>query len=189
MEHFYQSIQGFSEDKHQGVLLRHFLNNIAPEGRLRFVEIGVLNGRCSAMWNVMLHNWSIENNRQYEYYAVDHFLGSAEHQKGVDYFQNATNNLRPLLYLPNHFEIIRNDSTQQAQLFPANYFDFVYIDASHDYLSVLDDINAWFPKVKTGGILCGDDYCAGWEGVVRAVDDTFKGKVEIIGESQWFVVK
>jgi hypothetical protein len=39
-----------------------------------------------------------------------------------------------------------------------NYFDWVYIDADHSYDSVKKDLNHWFPQVKKGGFLCGDDY-------------------------------
>ncbi len=41
----------------------------------------------------------------------------------------------------------------------ANYsFDMVYIDGAHDYKSVKADLEAWYPKVKNGGIFAGHDY-------------------------------
>ena len=36
--------------------------------------------------------------------------------------------------------------------------DFVYLDARHDYRSVVEDICSWFPLVTPGGILAGHDY-------------------------------
>ena len=39
--------------------------------------------------------------------------------------------------------------------------DFVYIDARRDYDSVKEDLNAWFRKVKPGGIFAGHDYVDG----------------------------
>ena len=36
--------------------------------------------------------------------------------------------------------------------------DFVYLDARHDYRSVVEDVCAWFPLVTPGGILAGHDY-------------------------------
>ena len=32
------------------------------------------------------------------------------------------------------------------------------IDAGHDYNSVKKDIEEWWPKVKIGGVMGGDDY-------------------------------
>lgn len=37
-------------------------------------------------------------------------------------------------------------------------FDWVYIDALHDYQSCLDDMRAWAPLIRSGGALCGHDY-------------------------------
>lgn len=37
-------------------------------------------------------------------------------------------------------------------------FDFVYVDALHDYASCLADMRAWAPLIKPGGVLSGHDY-------------------------------
>lgn len=39
--------------------------------------------------------------------------------------------------------------------------DFVYLDARHDFLGVLSDITAWWPKLRSGGIFAGHDHCDG----------------------------
>jgi hypothetical protein len=36
--------------------------------------------------------------------------------------------------------------------------DFVYLDANHRYDAVREDLHAWWPKVRKGGMLAGDDY-------------------------------
>lgn len=36
--------------------------------------------------------------------------------------------------------------------------DFVYLDAMHDYESVLADCENWWHVVRPGGVLCGDDW-------------------------------
>lgn len=48
-------------------------------------------------------------------------------------------------------------------------FDWIFIDASHDTLDVFLDLDMYWPLVKTGGVLCGDDW--NWPGVQRAVND------------------
>jgi hypothetical protein len=52
--------------------------------------------------------------------------------------------------------------------------DWAYIDGDHTYEAVLADLNAFYPLVKAGGMLAGDDYgMVGWweDGVRRAVDE------------------
>lgn len=54
-------------------------------------------------------------------------------------------------------EFIRELSTEGSKKFEDNSLDFVYIDGNHDSKYVLEDLKAWYPKVKLGGFLCGDD--------------------------------
>ena len=45
--------------------------------------------------------------------------------------------------------------------------DFIYIDASHYYKDVIDDLNAWHPFLNENGIICGDDWDWGENGDVK----------------------
>ncbi len=66
--------------------------------------------------------------------------------------------------------LLRQASPQAAANFQDSALDFVYIDALHQYEPVLQDMQAWFPKVKRGGILAGHDYLNGeWRGVMYGV--------------------
>ena len=49
--------------------------------------------------------------------------------------------------------------------------DLIYIDGGHDYRDVKSDIDAYWPLVRPGGVLLGDDYHAGGPGVIRAADE------------------
>jgi hypothetical protein len=49
--------------------------------------------------------------------------------------------------------------------------DAIYIDAGHEYEHVTADLKAWWPVLKPGGMMFGDDYHLQWIGVVRAVHD------------------
>jgi hypothetical protein len=55
-------------------------------------------------------------------------------------------------------EVMREFSTIAAQKFNDGSLDFVYIDANHNLPNVIADINAWLPKVRSGGIIAGHDY-------------------------------
>jgi len=52
------------------------------------------------------------------------------------------------------------------------YFDFIYLDASHLYKDVKRDLKEWFPKLKRGGIMAGHDYIEDEDfGVIEAVNN------------------
>jgi hypothetical protein len=55
-------------------------------------------------------------------------------------------------------EVHRALSTEIANKFPDEYFDFVYIDANHTYSACLEDLCALDPKVKRTGFILGHDY-------------------------------
>ncbi len=53
--------------------------------------------------------------------------------------------------------------------------DLIYIDASHDYEDVLADLKAYYPLVRSGGVMFGDDFVECWPGVIQAVNEFFDG--------------
>jgi predicted O-methyltransferase YrrM len=65
--------------------------------------------------------------------------------------------------------IYKLSSEEAIDNYKDNSLDFVFIDASHDYESVLQDMRSWYAKVKPGGIFAGDDHDSNWPGVTQAV--------------------
>lgn len=59
---------------------------------------------------------------------------------------------------PGRYKIHRTYSVDASRLFSDSQLDYVYIDARHDYAGVLEDMNAWWPKLKVGGLFCGHDF-------------------------------
>ena len=71
-------------------------------------------------------------------------------------------------------QVHRSSSSDAASSFEPHYFDWVYIDGNHLYEFVKQDLEDYWPAVKPGGLLTGDDYSdPGWweDGVRRAVDE------------------
>lgn len=67
--------------------------------------------------------------------------------------------------------LIKSKSVDAAEKLPDQYLDMVYLDAAHYYDGVYADLVAWYPKVKSGGIVSGHDYlCADYQ-VKEAVAD------------------
>lgn len=64
--------------------------------------------------------------------------------------------------------------------------DFIFIDGDHCYESVTEDIHAWLPKLKSGGLFGGHDWdnprCGKIrDGVQRAVEECFVEAQQTIG--------
>lgn len=55
-------------------------------------------------------------------------------------------------------EVHRSFSQDAVAAFPDDYFDFIYLDGDHHYEAVVADLDAYFPKVQSGGLIIGDDY-------------------------------
>ena len=133
--------------------LASLVNELFPNGK--GVEIGVLNGEYS---KIILERW--ENGQLFMVDAWRHLDGYIDMNGQDDKYHHdclirACQNTKKW---ENRAHIVRMDSVASANIFPDEYFDFVYIDADHSYEGVVRDIKAWWPKVKKGGLFCGDDY-------------------------------
>jgi hypothetical protein len=70
---------------------------------------------------------------------------------------------------------VREKSEDVVDNFKDKDFDFIYIDAIHLYENVINDVKNYLPKVKSNGIIFGDDYSRQFPGVINAINDAFKG--------------
>jgi hypothetical protein len=62
-------------------------------------------------------------------------------------------------------KLVRSDSNYLINNVEDNSLDFVFIDGDHSYEGVKIDIENSFSKVKSGGLISGDDY-----GLIPTVD-------------------
>lgn len=98
-------------------------------------------------------------------FAVDHWQGSEEHLR-MD-----VRDWLPTLYqqflsnvihtgLTDKIVPIRMSSLEAAQKLHSIdlQIDLVYLDGAHDYISVYNDICAWYPYIAEKGIMTGDDW-------------------------------
>jgi len=58
----------------------------------------------------------------------------------------------------DQIQIHRAFSADVADQFPDAYFDWLYIDGMHTCDAVLEDLRAYWPKLKPDGFLLGHDY-------------------------------
>ncbi len=177
MNHFYKEIQNwFNYERVFDLAISKAQNGS------KFVEIGVWKGGSTAYMGVEI----INSGKKIEYDAIDTFEGSREHGVVHGLYEEAFNNLKPLIDL-NVVNLIKGHSQEVVEKYIDESIDFCFIDGSHEYEDVKKDILAYLPKVKKGGILAGHDYDKIWDGVIRAVDETL-GKVEIVNGS-WIYYK
>jgi predicted O-methyltransferase YrrM len=79
--------------------------------------------------------------------------------------------------------VIQAASLEAADQVADRSVDWVFIDALHDYRSVVADIGAWSRKLKPGGLLSGHDW--GREGVTDAVLRVFRPEQVELQHSIW----
>lgn len=134
--------------------LLHYINdNLKLSGY--GIEIGV---QTSAFSDYILGIWK----RCDKLYLMDCW----QEQENYDDGANVSNKEQEALYHAvltkfnnnNRVEVIRDFSPQGASRFQDNYFNFIYIDADHSYNAVKKDLEAWYPKLKKGGVFSGHDY-------------------------------
>lgn len=140
------------------------------------VEVGVLNGDYSKQ----IYDFFCQKFDFY-FYLVDPWKTFNEYN---DYDQKMLDkcytNVKKKFEKNKKVEILRKTS-QEAVLndFQDESLDFVYIDGNHDYDHVIKDLETWFKKLKTHGVLFGDDYSRNY-GVHKAVNEfSFKHKLVI----------
>lgn len=86
----------------------------------------------------------------------------------------------------HRIQFIRKDSVEAVK-YVNEPLDLAFIDADHGYNAVYNDIKAWWPKIRSGGILCGHDYIKGTHAdteVSAAVDDWTKAEGLVLNLEQ-----
>jgi hypothetical protein len=137
----------------------------------RFVEVGSWKGKSSAYMAVEI----INSQKDIEFFCVDTWEGSVEHKGMEDLSSLYDIFISNMLPVQDHYFPLKITSLEAAKKFKDKSLDFVFIDASHEYEDIKNDIIAWYPKIKEGGVLAGHDfYVEGYDwypGVKKAVKE------------------
>lgn len=121
-------------------------------------EIGVWRGAYSALFceaHPSLHMLCVDPWQPHQAWLdTKNKLGPEEGAKFIEEaYQMARARLAPL-----NATIVRKFSTEAAREVPDRSLDFIFIDGNHVYDAVLEDLEAWAPKVRSGGLVSGHDY-------------------------------
>lgn len=135
---------------------------------LRGVEVGVHRGRNAATLLARCPNLTL--------YLVDHWGQTPEEADadpvGHPFYREM---LEETAFAADRRVILRRGSPAAAALVP-DELDFVFVDGDHLYEPCLADLEAWWPKIRSGGMMLGHDIdnldpkYADW-GVRRAVEE------------------
>ena len=141
----------------------YLLSNMPQDGT--FVELGAWLGKSSA--------YLCDKATSQEIIIVDTWKGSLNeltttHKLAteVDIYKVFVENMGSRKY-----KAIKATSKTSSKKFANESLDVVFIDLTHTYDAVKEDIKLWLPKVKKGGFIAGDDYHEHWKGVIQAVDE------------------
>ncbi|PKL76026.1 MAG: class I SAM-dependent methyltransferase [Candidatus Melainabacteria bacterium HGW-Melainabacteria-1] len=156
------------------------------------VEVGSWLGRSAigaAEYYAKDLNWS-----DFTLICIDTWLGSLEHWTEPERFGGFERvHGHPALYQQFLSNVML--SGMQAQILPLpqtsvtgarilSHFrlrpDWVYLDASHEPEDVMMDLKLYWPLIRRGGVLCGDDW--NWPGVRGAVID-FCDELRLVPEN------
>ena len=89
--------------------------------------------------------------------------------------------------LRNVVHVHHQDSVEALETFPDGYFDWIYIDAQHDYEGVKRDIGVARRKVKDAGLLVFNDYIV-WSYVEMAPYGVVAAVNELCREHHWELI-
>lgn len=182
MEHFYKNLgeNWFSYPKLYSSMVDKFNDNS------HFVEVGTWKGMSASYMAVEIMN----SGKKINFDCVDtweYILDTGiDYTKYNDLYDIFLKNIEPVKSV---ITPIKEISWEAAKLYSDNSLDFVFIDAGHDYDSVIKDIKSWYPKVKIGGVIAGHDYTQPTCGVKKAVDEFFNNKNIKQSEGCWIYEK
>lgn len=123
-----------------------------------FVEVGSFKGKSTAYFAEKLK----KDKSNKVFVCVDTWQGTeGEHEEMIskldkpliEIFEENMSDLG----LSDYICPIEKDSVEAAKDFIDKSVDVVFLDGDHSYEGVKADIEAWLPKIKPGGLLCGHD--------------------------------
>lgn len=135
---------------------RHDIVNFLEGHKNVGIELGVAEGIFSSRM--------ISSGKFQKFFAVDVYGD----------IHNTPQYKRALLRagLMSSYSLLRMRFDEAFDLFPDGFFDFIYIDGyAHNGEEGGKTIVDWYRKLKTGGLMAGDDYHEDWPLVVWAVND------------------
>lgn len=176
------------------------LRRVDSAAPLQGAELGVWDGRlswrlltaCPQLTLYMVDRWaSVPDNHPYR------SSGAAM----ADFDQHAYDAAKLAAIAATQFAddravFLQAETVEAADRIEDGSLDFVFIDADHSYQACSADLEAWYPKVRVGGIVGGHDWEAHNQlsGVAEAVEgfvlrNGIAAPLALDENNTWFFVK
>ena len=185
LEHFYEKIDGWFDFQE---IYSEMVNRFSDHSH--FVEVGSWLGKSTSYMGVEILN----SGKKIKFDCIDTWEGSKNfidenfYKTDRNPYDIFTENISSV---KNYIHPIQGKSKDIVSNYNDESLDFVFIDAGHDYESVITDIKNWYPKVKNNGIIAGHDYI-GYTDVKKAVDEFFGEnniRLHLVHAGTWIVEK
>lgn len=144
---------------------------LVPEGSIG-IELGIAEGEFA--------NRVCDKKHMSKWYGVDMYMDHHNPREMNEMLER----MKPY----PEYEFIRGIFFEVLDQFEDEYFDIVYADGyAHTGQEEGTTLEDWWPKVKSGGVLAGDDYSPTWQKNIDCVNSfVVKNKlilnVEDVGE-------
>jgi predicted O-methyltransferase YrrM len=142
------------------------------------VEIGTFEGASSELFAltcksvITIDPYDIQPDREAKY-----------KQESKDDLINAESTAKKRLKKYKNITMVKKMSLDALNDFEDESLDAVYVDGDHARDAVKEDIEAWLPKVKKGGYICGHDYTDKIVGEV--INDCIGEPDDIFEDASW----
>jgi len=151
-EYFRRDGRGFGEDAFHAAW-NDVIRKFQPTTVL---EIGVYRGQTISLWSLLGDYYGIKLNI-FGLSPMDDSGDSVSAYKKLDYEEDIRSNFRHF-NLP-HVKLIKgySDSDLGKEFIKSQEWDLIYIDGSHDFVTVLSDFELAIETVRVGGLVVLDD--------------------------------
>lgn len=153
--------------------------NVLEVGSFKGLSAWGMAGTARSLWCIDTFRANSAGQQQMgQLTTFDDFLRAIQRYKNVQYFVGTSTEAH------QHTQ----SGNDQNGTFENGQFEFIFLDAMHTYEDVKRDIEQWWPRLKSGGIMAFHDYGHDhFPGVKQAVDERFGPLKNVICTLGWLI--
>lgn len=147
------------------------------------VELGSYKGRSTR---------ALGDSTKGKVVAIDHWMGEPHiglsDEERMNLFSDFCSNLKDLIELGKviPIKLDHRELTPNLDVRLDFHPDMVFIDGSHSYDDVKNDISVWYPEIQNFGLISGHDFK--YPDVMRAVQELIPNCKLVEGTSIWYTI-